>query len=68
MWVWALPGRAHSRCPTVVLPGDDLLFFVGDADALVDEIDEFLTGTRSGGIGDVLTMTVLFTDIEGFTE
>jgi class 3 adenylate cyclase len=47
----------------VVLPGDDHLFFVGDTDSLVDEIEEFLTGARSGAEGDVLTMTVLFTDI-----
>jgi class 3 adenylate cyclase/pimeloyl-ACP methyl ester carboxylesterase len=52
----------------VVLPGDDYLFFVGDTDALVDEIEEFLTGTRSGAEGDVLTMTVLFTDIVASTE
>jgi class 3 adenylate cyclase len=52
----------------VVLPGDDHLFWVGDSDAWVDEIEEFLTGTRTGGEGDVLTMTVLFTDIVGSTE
>jgi class 3 adenylate cyclase len=52
----------------VVLPGDDHLFFVGDTDALVDEIEEFLTGARSGAEGEVLTMTVLFTDIVASTE
>jgi class 3 adenylate cyclase/pimeloyl-ACP methyl ester carboxylesterase len=52
----------------VVLPGDDHLFFVGDTDALVDEIQEFLTGARSGADGDLLTMTVLFTDIVASTE
>jgi class 3 adenylate cyclase len=52
----------------VALPGDDHLFFVGDTDALVDEIEEFLTGARSGGEGDVVTMTVLFTDIVASTE
>jgi class 3 adenylate cyclase len=52
----------------VILPGDDHLFFVGDTDAVVDEIEEFLTGTRSGAEGDVLTMTVLFTDIVASTE
>jgi class 3 adenylate cyclase len=52
----------------VVLPGDDHLFYVGDTDALVDEIEEFLTGARSGTEGDVLTMTVLFTDIASSTE
>jgi class 3 adenylate cyclase/pimeloyl-ACP methyl ester carboxylesterase len=52
----------------VVLPGDDHMFHVGDTDALVDEIEEFLTGARSGAEGDVLTMTVLFTDIVASTE
>jgi class 3 adenylate cyclase len=52
----------------VVLPGDDHLLFAGDTDALVDEIEEFLTGARSGAEGDVRTMTVLFTDIVASTE
>jgi hypothetical protein len=41
---------------------------VGDTDAIVDEIEEFLTGTCTGAEGDVLTMTVLFTDIVASTE
>jgi len=52
----------------VVLPGDDHLFFAGDIDALADEIEEFLTGARSGAEGNVLSMTVLFTDIVASTE
>jgi class 3 adenylate cyclase len=52
----------------VAVPGDDHLFFVGDTDGLVDEIEDFLTGSRSGAEGDVLTMTVLFTDIVASTE
>jgi class 3 adenylate cyclase len=52
----------------VALPGDDHLFFAGDTDALVDEIEEFLTGSRSGAEGDVVTLTVLFTDIVASTE
>jgi class 3 adenylate cyclase len=52
----------------VVLPGDDHLFHVGDSDSLVDEIEEFLTGARSGAEADLLTMTVLFTDIVASTE
>jgi class 3 adenylate cyclase len=52
----------------VVLPGDDHLFIAGDIDALADEVEEFLTGARSGAEGDVLSMTVLFTDIVGSTE
>jgi class 3 adenylate cyclase len=52
----------------VVLPGEDHLFFVGDTDALVDEIEEFLVGTRSGAEGDAVTATVVFTDIVASTE
>jgi class 3 adenylate cyclase len=52
----------------VVLPGDDHLFFVGDTDALVDEIEEFLTGARSGAEGDVVLAAVLFTDIVASTK
>jgi class 3 adenylate cyclase/pimeloyl-ACP methyl ester carboxylesterase len=52
----------------VLLPGDDDVFFVGDTDALVDEIEDFLTGARSGGDGDVVLAAVLFTDIVASTE
>jgi class 3 adenylate cyclase len=52
----------------VVLPGEDHLFFAGDIDAVADEIEEFLTGARSGAEADILGMTVLFTDIVGSTE
>ena len=52
----------------VELSGEDQLFFVGDTDGLVDEIEEFLTGVRSGAEGDVATATILFTDIVASTE
>jgi class 3 adenylate cyclase len=52
----------------VLVPGDDHLFFVGDTDALADEIEEFLTGVRSGPEGEVTMAAVLFTDIVGSTE
>jgi class 3 adenylate cyclase len=52
----------------VALPGADHEFFAGDVDSVVDEIEEFLTGVRSGAEGDVFTATVLFTDIVGSTE
>ena len=46
----------------VVLPGEEHIFFVGDTDAIVDEIEEFLTGCRSEADGQIRTVTVLFTD------
>jgi class 3 adenylate cyclase len=68
LWVGRYLAEHIPNAKFVVLPGDDFLFFVGDTDALVDEIEEFLTGARSGAEGDVLTMTVLFTDIVASTE
>jgi class 3 adenylate cyclase len=47
----------------VALPGDDHLFFAGDSDALLDEIEEFLTGSHQAAEGDVTLATILFTDI-----
>jgi class 3 adenylate cyclase len=52
----------------VVLPGDDHAFFLGDTDAWVDEIEEFLTGARSGAEGETVLAVVLFTDIVASTE
>jgi len=52
----------------VELPGDDHLPFVGDQDAILDEIEEFLTGARRGAESDRVLATVLFTDIVGSTE
>jgi class 3 adenylate cyclase len=58
-----IPGAKY-----VELPGDDDVVFVGDADALVDEVEEFLTGSRQGPEGDVVTATILFTDMVASTE
>ncbi len=49
----------------VELPGDDHLFYFGDADAILVEIEEFLTGVRHVDVSRTLA-TVLFTDIVGF--
>jgi pimeloyl-ACP methyl ester carboxylesterase len=51
----------------VVLPGDDHLAWVGDREALVGEIEEFLTGTRHAPETDRVLATVLFSDIVGST-
>jgi pimeloyl-ACP methyl ester carboxylesterase len=52
----------------VELPGVDHLPFVGDQDAILDEVEEFLTGMRHAGDLDTVLATVLFTDIVGSTE
>ena len=59
----------HIADATLVeLPGDDNMIFVGNSDADLDEIDEFLTGTRHAAVTDRVLATVLFTDIVGSTE
>jgi class 3 adenylate cyclase len=50
------------------LPGDDHIYFAGDADALLDEIEEFVTGARGTHDPDRILATVMFTDIVGSTE
>jgi class 3 adenylate cyclase len=50
------------------LEGVDSLPFVGDSDAIVDEIEEFLTGRRSGGEVARALLTVMFTDIVDATS
>jgi class 3 adenylate cyclase len=52
----------------VELPGGDHVPWGEDADAIVDEIEEFLTGVRHGPEPDRVLATILFTDIVGSTE
>lgn len=52
----------------VQLPGADTLPYLADADALLDEIEEFLTGARGAIESDRSLATVLFTDIVGSTD
>jgi len=49
----------------VELPGNDHLPFVGDQDAIIDEMEEFLTGVRHTLEPDTVLATVLFTRIAG---
>ncbi|MBV9959463.1 MAG: adenylate/guanylate cyclase domain-containing protein [Acidobacteria bacterium] len=53
-----IPGSKY-----VELPGVDHLPFVGDQDALLDEVEEFLTGVRHAPEYDRVLATVLFTQI-----
>jgi class 3 adenylate cyclase len=54
-----------ARFATV--PGPDLLPWAGEFDALVDEIEEFVTGARPEHSATRMLATVLFTDIVGST-
>ncbi|HEX6508515.1 MAG TPA: alpha/beta fold hydrolase [Chloroflexota bacterium] len=58
-----IPGAKY-----VELPGEDHVWWAGDMDAILDEVEEFLTGVRRGPEVDRVLATVLFTDIVGSTE
>jgi class 3 adenylate cyclase/pimeloyl-ACP methyl ester carboxylesterase len=47
----------------VELEGIDSFPFVGDSDAIIEEVEEFLTGVRGGGELARDLLTVMFTDI-----
>ncbi|MFK5634065.1 adenylate/guanylate cyclase domain-containing protein [Ornithinimicrobium sp. LYQ103] len=51
----------------VEVPGDELAAFFGDTDALMDEVEEFVAGTRTGADGDRVVSTMLVTDVVGST-
>jgi len=52
----------------VELPGVDSLPSIGDSDALLGEMEEFLTGGRRGAEADRALLTVLFSDIVASTQ
>ena len=52
----------------VELPGEDHLPWLTDADTILGEIEEFVTGVRHAVEPDRVLATVLFTDIVGATE
>jgi len=58
-----IPGARY-----VELPGIDHLPWAGDAEAVLGEVEEFLTGARSVPEPDRVLATVMFTDIVGSTQ
>lgn len=60
----------HIRGAKLVeLPGADTVpFYAGNFDLMLDEVEEFLTGTRARPVADRILATVMFTDIAGSTE
>ena len=52
----------------VELPGGGNFWFDDDGDAILAEIEEFVTGTRPTPAADRVLLTVLFTDIVGSTR
>jgi len=57
-----IPGARY-----VELDGADSFPFVGDSASIIEEIEEFLTGGRSGGELTRALLTVMFTDIVNAT-
>ncbi len=60
--------EAIDRSRFVELPGGDHLFWAGDIDQMLDEIEEFVTGARGSDDPDRRLVTVLFTDIVDSTK
>jgi class 3 adenylate cyclase len=58
-----IPGATY-----VELPGADNLIWAGDQDAIVAEIQDFVTGVRPAPDPRRVLVTVLFTDIVGSTQ
>jgi pimeloyl-ACP methyl ester carboxylesterase len=52
----------------VEVPGSDHLLWTGDTERVLDEVEEFLTGSRSAVESDRVLATVLFTDIVNSTN
>ena len=50
------------------LPGSDHLLWTGETERVLDEVEEFLTGSRSAIDSDRVLATVLFTDIVNSTK
>jgi class 3 adenylate cyclase len=53
-----IPGARY-----VELPGEDSLLSAGDTEAVIGEVEEFLTGGRRGTPQERALLTVLFTDV-----
>jgi class 3 adenylate cyclase/pimeloyl-ACP methyl ester carboxylesterase len=60
-------GEHIPTAKVVELPGDIYFPYLGDQDAVLSEIEEFLTGVRPPPLQDRVLATVLFTDIVGST-
>ena len=58
-----ISGAKHA-----VFPGKDHVVWVGDWEPIIDEIEEFLTGTRHRSDPDRALATILFTDIVSSTQ
>ncbi|MGH2463806.1 MAG: adenylate/guanylate cyclase domain-containing protein [Candidatus Limnocylindria bacterium] len=62
-----ISSRIHGAI-FVELPGGDHIFWVGDTETVLAEIEAFLTGARPVSVLNRVLATVLFTDIVASTE
>jgi class 3 adenylate cyclase len=60
--------KAIPDATFVVLDGEDNMAIFGDSDALLDEVEQFVTGERHHHEIDRVLTTLMFTDIVGSTE
>jgi class 3 adenylate cyclase len=58
-----IPGARFAE-----LPGRDLAPWIGDTDAIIDEVEGFITGVKGGTADERMLATVVFTDLVGSTE
>ena len=72
MLVPAAMSRAVARgipgATEIELPGSDHLWVAGDMDAMLDPIEEFVTGKPAAAVRDRMLATVLFMDIVRSTD
>ncbi|MCI4360873.1 MAG: adenylate/guanylate cyclase domain-containing protein, partial [Thermoplasmata archaeon] len=68
------PGNARYLAESIPgarlkeLDGEDHIWWAGDSESILGEVEEFLTGKRTSEVGDRRLLTLLFTDIVGSTE
>jgi class 3 adenylate cyclase len=56
------------RAKLIELSGQDHMAWIGNQNAILDEVEEFVTGHRQAAEPDRVLATVLFVDIAGSTE
>jgi pimeloyl-ACP methyl ester carboxylesterase len=61
-------GEHIANAKYVELPGADGFIYLGDTDAVLSEVEEFVTGARRSPEADRILATILLTDMVGSTD
>jgi len=61
-------GEHIANAKYLELPGADGFIYLGDTDAVLSEVEEFVTGTRRAPEADRILATILLTDMVGSTD